>query len=73
MMESINTMESAIEVYVILLTRSEEDQCVLNSRRDLHYKWVCLWTGEMTLEARERATLAEDHRFDAYRAANNCL
>lgn len=58
MMESINTMESSIQVYVFLLTHSEEDQCVLNSRRDLHYKWVCLWTGEMTLEARECDTLA---------------
>lgn len=58
MMELINTMESSIEVYVFLLMQSEEDQCVFNSRRDLHYKWVCPWTGEMTLEARERATLA---------------
>ena len=35
-MKSINTMESSIEVYVFLLMHSEEDQCVLNSGRDLH-------------------------------------
>lgn len=58
MMESINTVESSIEVYMFLLTHSEEDQCVLNSRRHLHYKGMCLWTGEMTLKARECATLA---------------
>lgn len=73
MMESINVMDSSIEVYVLLLTHSEEDQCGLNSRRDPHYKWVCQWTGEMTLEARERAPLAEDCRFGAYGAADNCL
>lgn len=66
-------VDSSIEVYVFLLTHSEEDQCVLYSRRDLHYKWVCLWTEEMTLEARECATLAEDRRFGAYGAADNCL